>query len=508
MPTDIYQATVTTPPTAGTIGIVTPPVTVPTFTNAVNSFDWDGNQTQPPATNWGSPGLNEADEMNIYTANRLDAPFGAGDLEWLYRYQDVDGASLVSRLQYLAPVSFLNPKDGFRRRRLFCLDTWEPTNFVWANDNPQGVFPTNSRFNPVTSASFFNLNNSGNLNVKPNPDPATDFSVASNSSAGNPNNYGLTPSIAHRDRRINLNFPLPVSNSPQEPVRQKWIRETYQLLKAVLPPKSVDTPEELAQLSQYVVNMIDFRDPDAAMTRFVNTDVIVTEPTSMTPPPPRPCSASRSTTLSFSTGNSNTVAYDPSYTPALPTPIHGTPYIGVPAHYLIQYGMEYQPVAINEVLAYQFQSKLTSNATANYSPTNYDARMQVELVNMLTKDAISGNYPDTSDIDLAGWDLVVLPDDAYGRPDPYTGQIPLGPQPGLYLPPDGSRRRYAGTPHAASSTSPSRSPAAASRFSRDCRRPRPRRRRRTLSPPRPPSRSFTTTCSATNPSTSSGPRPR
>ena len=45
-----------------------------------------------------------------------------------------------------------------------------------------------------------------------------------------------TPSLAHRDRKINLNFPLPVSNDPAEPVRQKWIRETYQILKAILPP--------------------------------------------------------------------------------------------------------------------------------------------------------------------------------------------------------------------------------------------------------------------------------
>src|SRR5205807_683416 len=78
-----------------------------------------------------------------------------------------------------------------------------------------------------------------------------------------------TPSVAHRDRKINLNFPLPVSNDPKEPVRQKWIRETYQLLKAILPPKAVDTPQELAQLSQFVVNIIDFRDPDCAMTKFV-----------------------------------------------------------------------------------------------------------------------------------------------------------------------------------------------------------------------------------------------
>ena len=71
-------------------------------------------------------GLNEADEMNLYVPNaQLDAPFGYGDLEWLYRQQDVDGGSLVSRLAQLAPVSFSNTIDGQRRRRLFALDSWE-----------------------------------------------------------------------------------------------------------------------------------------------------------------------------------------------------------------------------------------------------------------------------------------------------------------------------------------------------------------------------------------------
>ena len=100
-----------------------------------------------------------------------------------------------------------------------------------------------------------------------------------------------TPSIAHRDRKINLNFPLPVSNSPIEPVRQKWIRETYQLLKAILPPKAIDTPEELAQLSQFVVNIIDFRDPDCTTTKFVNTDIVES--------PSRPLTTQA--TLAFST---------------------------------------------------------------------------------------------------------------------------------------------------------------------------------------------------------------
>ena len=61
--------------------------------------------------------------MNLYTPNaQLDSPFGPADLEWLYRQQDVDGASLTSRLSQLAPISFTNPIDGQRRRRLFALE--------------------------------------------------------------------------------------------------------------------------------------------------------------------------------------------------------------------------------------------------------------------------------------------------------------------------------------------------------------------------------------------------
>ena len=75
--------------------------------------------------------------MNLYVPNaQLDSPFGYGDLEWLYRQQDVDGSSLVSRLAQLAPISFSNPVDGQRRRRLYALDSWETNNFVWTNDNP------------------------------------------------------------------------------------------------------------------------------------------------------------------------------------------------------------------------------------------------------------------------------------------------------------------------------------------------------------------------------------
>ena len=78
--------------------------------------------------------------MNLYRPNPLlDSPFGPGDLEWLYRQQDVDGASLTSRLSSARADQLHQQLDGSRRRRLFSLDSWDMNNFVWTNDNPGGV---------------------------------------------------------------------------------------------------------------------------------------------------------------------------------------------------------------------------------------------------------------------------------------------------------------------------------------------------------------------------------
>src|SRR5208282_4661004 len=276
-----------------------------------------------------SDGLNEADEMNLYVPNALlDSPFGYGDLEWLYRQQDVDGGSLVSRLAQLAPVSFSNPIDGLRRRRLFALDSWELNNLVWANDNPPpppqattAPFAYNSRFTQNANAGFTTLNVPASTNANiltPNINPALP----------NPTYAAPSPtwSLAQRDKKINLNYPLPVSNDPNEAVRQKWISDTYQTLKAILPPRAVDTAEELAQLSQYVINIIDFRDTDATMTHWQNPDVFL-----------RPGTAGVS-----------------------PFPVLATVKLAtdIPAD---QYGMEYNPIAINEVMAYSFASTPTTN---------------------------------------------------------------------------------------------------------------------------------------------------
>lgn len=373
----------------------TTPPSVPTFSNVVNSYGFPLSNfvaTNPyylPSSN-----LNEADELSLYAPSPNDMPYSSSDLAWLYRQQDSDGASLHSRLAQLAPISFLNPGDGLRRRRLFSTDSWELNNLVWAHDNPMNVFATNSRYGGGMDAGFAHLSLTPTTT---NPLATTQAGlVNTNTVAINP---VATPSLAHRDRKINLNYPLPVSNSVDEPVRQKWIRDTYQLLKFILPPQSTDTPQELAQLSQFVVNIIDYRDPDATMTKFVNTDVTVNPG------------------VGGASGSAPTLVFS-STTPPVPY----SPKLLESQGYLIQWGMEYNPVAINEVLAYQFMTKIKDGTDTASVAANTFNRMFVELVNTLTQDA---DATTATALDLAGWDFVIMQDDPVGRPDPNNGQIPF-----------------------------------------------------------------------------------
>ena len=107
---------------------------------------------------------------------------------------------------------------------------------------------------------------------------------------------------------------------------------------------------------------------------------------------------------------------------------------------LDQYGMEYNPIAINEVMAYSFASTTATN------------RFFIELVNTLTSPELGtptaaglGLAPNTgtnnaSVLDLAGfqssgaatpwdggcWDLVFTDDLPMSRPDPVLGQLQPG----------------------------------------------------------------------------------
>ena len=173
-------------------------------------------------------------------------------------------------------------------------------------------------------------------------------------------------------------------------------------MKSVLPPKAVDTPDELAELSQFLVNVIDFRDPDCTMTHFRNPDVKVV--------------------LGTISGGT-TPTYQPTYLALIDATIPAAS-TAIP---LDQYGMEYNPVAINEALAYSF---------AISSGSGESNRFFVELVNTLSQSALGllpandfgagiTNPPDVSilDLSLANYDLVMTADDPVSRPDPFTGQL-------------------------------------------------------------------------------------
>ena len=414
-----------TPPTPTPNPLPTPtPTSFPTYDYVVNA-------------SVRSDGLNDADETNLYVPNKYDTPYTFNDLQWLYRQQDVDGATLTSNLKQLAPASLTNGLDGARRRRLFSVDSWDLNSFSFSTDNPAGQFPNNSQFNPTALGGYSGMTQNGGF-------------LTQGQSAGFPLGYS-TPGLAQRDKKINLNLPLPVSNDPDESVRKKWITDVYYLLKQTLPPRAVDTPEELAQLSQYVINIVDFRDTDCTMTHWVNPDVVIL---GIVP------------VASTTTGGTTTTTATPSGTAVTLASSSTNPPVSTPATYiplLEQWGMEYNPVAINEVLAYSYlyvpAGSTTASARAN--------RFFMELVNTQTSPEISyatsagfntaislGGYvynPETSlgesitgvpdPYPGAPWDIVFTGDDPYSRPDPYRGQ--LVPYANLYAVPPRSQSTFA-----------------------------------------------------------------
>ena len=416
----------------------------------------------------GSPMLNDPNQMNLYWPDGQDMPFGPKDLEWLYRYDDVDGDSLESRLADLAPVSFVLSSDAQTRRRLFSVETWDRIDYSLAHDHPIPATQTvagnlvdvgypydaaltypapylapadpaavNPAVDPRQGLPQVNARHiTGTVLTQRAGLPPLATQSASFDSLNRP-----SPGVTHGGRRINLNHPLPHSYNPFEPVRQKWISETYQALKLVLPPHAIDTPQELAKLGQFAVNIVDFRDPDNAITIWDNPDVRhlpafrldgtgdgdIDDPGDYDLPP----------SIHLAYRADGTV--DPYYNYDIDG--DGNPDDAPLRHY----GMEYQPVALNEVLAFQFNyaDKNKGGADRN-SRAN---RLYIELVNMLSSTATGvpaaapGDPPapdDATDLDLQGWDFVMVKEDpnqtfaatdpsfdpVYVRPDPTTGQLP------------------------------------------------------------------------------------
>ena len=412
-----------------------------TFTSNVSSDSTTVNGFIPGGSSLGGlMNRDEADEQNLYDeSDQFDSPFRASDLADLYlanstyddssdpissRVVNLSGQGEAFRV-YSKPdpthsAPLINESAELQQynrwpvspRKLFAHESWDTNRFSWANDNPGNAFGS--------PASL-----SGNANFLWNQS-ASSPTMSSNAS-GNLLQFPM-PSVALGDRRINLNFPLPAYNYQNiynqvtptirryhEPTRQKWMRETYQLMLRVLPPKAVDTAIEKAQLAQFLVNVVDFRDPDGVMTQF--------------------------STLDPNTGALGHGLYQTIATPTAPSvilegigPLYQPPSANVKP--LVLWGMEYSPVALNEAMAYEFKYW---GADGKAATATSQRRLFIELVNTLTASNLNlGDVSvydpaiyDPADQNMSGWQLVMTQDadgagiaDATGRPDPVTGQIP------------------------------------------------------------------------------------
>ena len=200
----------------------------------------------------------------------------------------------------------------------------------------------------------------------------------------------------NRDRKINLNYPLPSPTSRRADPAEVDPNTYGLMLKAILPPLAIDSPEEPPAEP--------VPDEHHRLPRPGRHDDALRQPRRLDGRPV------------------------PDGHPAIATLRPCVPVGPRTTQPLDQYGMEYNPVAINEVLAYSFHRKAAPNVGRPSKPTG---RFFVELVNTLTKsNAHGGTTTDHHAVDLSPqptWDIVLVPDDGTNRPTPPAGQFLAGP---------------------------------------------------------------------------------
>jgi large repetitive protein len=369
--------------------VVTPGMSVPSLSSTVNSNDLISSLATPtplfdPTTGKldntrvigmfpdGSLSLSDAAQMDLYNKTTYDSPFSPADQEWLSRHGDIDDAGLAQRLPNLLPqILAANNARASIARNLFTVESWDlntwaaPSTSMGLGFGSPRVTSTLSDTSPLRFANVANL-----------------------------------PSLVHGSKRMNLNLPLPPSNRSDEPVRQKYVRELYQLFKCVLaPPDGASlTAVQLAAIGQFAVNVVDFRDPDATMTAFANYDLTyqpaITASTAVT---------SGGTPQTVVTQAESVMRPDP-------TVANNNP--------VIQWGMEHNPIAFSEILGYTF----TRNQGGMATPT---PRLFVELVNTLTKDFGATGNGKASDLDLNAWGMIITQDDPTATPPMDTTTAPI-----------------------------------------------------------------------------------
>ena len=190
-----------------------------------------------------------------------------------------------------------------------------------------------------------------------------------------------------------------------------------------------------------MINIVDFRDTDGTMTHWVNPDVVIAGVPACATTGDGDRSRSPTCRPSSLRLRRHKPATTPSHRRARPPATPATTTIP-----LDQWGMEYNPVAINEVLAYSFVNSAGGSGDADARAN----RFFIELVNTQTSPEISTSCRRDGGVQPgAGSGRVCVQrrrrmqrrgaagsvfrrrrgtsfsraDDPYSRPDPYRGQL-------------------------------------------------------------------------------------
>lgn len=183
-----------------------------------------------PQNFWRGDATDDPYEIRLARPSAFDKPFLPDELERVLRGYDWDASQLPVRLSALLGA------DAERLRLLLTTDSWDTTAIVGNTWQQIENALVNRSFDPALLADL------------------------------------LGPEVAS-GRRLDLNRQVSINDGSEAARREAFCRHLYTLLWTLIAESDANrpppTPEACQAIAQWAVNVLDFRDSDATMTRFV-----------------------------------------------------------------------------------------------------------------------------------------------------------------------------------------------------------------------------------------------